>query len=72
MSRQIIVYNSTTDAVVTRQALDATGNFTIRRAPGNYLPQVEPAGIGVGEKKPITISANTTTTVDFDIDTGIR
>ncbi len=71
-SREVVVYKNDQLTVQTRVHLDAQGNYKIALAPGNYFVQIVPAGIGAGEKKPASIVPNETTTIDFDIDTGIR
>ena len=74
-SREVVIYKSDGDIdyiETERVPLDKKGNYRIALGPGNYLAQIQPAGIGAGEKKPFTIVSFETTTVDFDIDTGIR
>ena len=71
-SRNVIVYEADQTTVKTKRALSATGSYSISLSPGTYWVQVEPAGIGEGEKKQVSISAKNTATIDFDIDTGIR
>ncbi len=71
-SRSVIVYESNGTTVKEKVALDADGNYKIALGPGTYYLQIEPAGIGAGEKKKVTIVSFETSTVDFDIDTGIR
>lgn len=71
-SREAVVYESNGTTVQERVHLDTGGNYKIALAPGNYFIQIVPAGIGAGEKKPATVKSFETTTVNFDIDTGIR
>jgi hypothetical protein len=71
-SRNVIVYGPTEDVKISQTKLSADGTFNLSLSPGAYWLQIDPAGIGPGEKKPVTVSANKTSTVDFDIDTGIR
>jgi hypothetical protein len=71
-SRSVIVYESDKTTVNVTGKIDAEGNYKIALGPGNYFVQISPAGIGAGEKKPITIVSFKTTTLDFDIDTGMR
>ena len=71
-SREVVVYQSDRFTEKERVNLDKDGNYKITLGPGNYFAQIEPAGIGPGEKKPFTVISFQTTTVDFDIDTGIR
>ncbi len=71
-SRKVVVYQS--DEITLKQTgkIDSSGNYKISLPPGKYFVQIQPAGIGPGEKKPVIVISNQTTTVDFDIDTGIR
>lgn len=71
-SRYVIVYGPTEDTQISKTKLNADGTFKLSLAPGTYWLQIDPAGIGPGEKKPVTVTANKTSTIDFDIDTGIR
>ncbi len=71
-SRSVIVYGSDATTIKTKGSIDFEGNYKIVLTPGDYFIQISPAGIGPGEKKPATVKAGATTTVDFDIDTGIR
>jgi hypothetical protein len=71
-SREAVVYASDQTTVKERVHLDTQGNYKIAIGPGNYFVQIVPAGIGPGEKKAFTVVSYKTTTVDFDIDTGIR
>lgn len=71
-SRQVVVYENNGTTVKERANLDAQGNYKITLAPGNYFIQIDPAGIGPGEKKYVTVKSFETAIVNFDIDTGIR
>jgi hypothetical protein len=71
-SRSVVVYSPDGVTVRTRDTLSTSGTYKLALQPGSYLIQIQPAGIGEGEKKPFTIKALETTIVDFDIDTGIR
>lgn len=71
-SRSVIIYESNGTIVREKGRLDPKGNYKIAVGPGNYFIQIDPAGIGPGEKKPATVKSFQTTVVDFDIDTGIR
>lgn len=60
---------------VKEAALDGTGRFNTKLAPGNYVLDVEPHDIGMRVWKVprnVTIQSGQTTTFNFDIDTGIR
>lgn len=71
-SRKVIVYEANGTTVKEKDAIDSDGNYKITLGPGTYWLQIDPAGIGPGEKKQVTIISFATSTVDFDIDTGIR
>lgn len=71
-SRSVIVYEADQVTVKEKVALDTEGKYTIPLGPGTYFLQIQPAGIGPGEKKNVVIVSFKTTIVDFDIDTGIR
>jgi hypothetical protein len=71
-SRSVVVYASDQAMVKEKAALDAVGNYKITLAAGTYWVQIQPAGIGPGEKKKVTIKSGETQTLNFDIDTGIR
>lgn len=71
-SRSVIVYGPTEDAQISQTKLTAEGTFKLSLAPGTYWLQIDPAGIGPGEKKLVTVIADKISTVNFDIDTGIR
>jgi hypothetical protein len=71
-SREALVYASNSTTVINRVHLDKNGNYNFALTPGKYFVQIDPAGIGKGEKKPATIKASETTVINFDIDTGIR
>ena len=71
-SRNAVIYQSDGITVKEKKSLDKNGNYKYTLGPGKYFVQIDPAGIGPGEKKPFTIVSLQTTIVDFDIDTGIR
>lgn len=71
-SRSVVVYTANQTTVREKVALDTNGNYTLTLPAGTYFIQIQPAGIGEGEKKKITVVAKETQTLDFDIDTGIR
>ncbi len=71
-SREVVVYMSDQVTVKERVYLNSEGTYKMAIGPGSYFVQIVPAGIGPGEKKPVTVKSFETTTVNFDIDTGIR
>lgn len=71
-SRNVLVYEVDQTTIKTKRALSATGSYSISLAPGTYWVQIDPAGIGEGEKKQVSVTSGNTVTTDFDIDTGIR
>ncbi len=71
-SRSVMVYASDTTIELERHPLSATGAFTLTLKPGTYGLQIRPAGIGAGEIKTVTVVADKTQMIHFDIDTGIR
>lgn len=71
-SRSVVVYASDAVSVVKRVPLDMQGKYAMQLPTGTYWIQIEPAGIGVGEKKKVNVITDTTSIIDFDIDTGIR
>ena len=71
-SREVVVYGADGNTIVEKDKLDVDGNYKITIGPGTYFVQITPAGIGPGEKKKVMVTSWNTSTVDFDIDTGIR
>lgn len=71
-SREVFVYDNDGVTLNVKGKIDSEGNFKISLGPGKYFVQIVPAGIGPGEKKPVTIKSWETATLDFDIDTGMR
>jgi SanA protein len=71
-SREVIIYESDQTTINVKGSIDAKGNYRIPLGPGKYFVQINPAGIGPGEKKQVTIKSFETTIVNFNIDTGIR
>jgi hypothetical protein len=71
-SREAVIYAHNGSTIISKATINSLGNYEASLAPGSYFIQIVPAGIGPGEKKPFTVQSNATTTVNFDIDTGIR
>ena len=71
-SRSVVVYEADGITIKSKNSLDEKGNYYIPLPVGKYWVQIQPAGIGPGEKKSVVVILNQITTLDFDIDTGIR
>jgi hypothetical protein len=76
-SRHLIVYEAdgvTKVADVPIEAAGFHGTYSLSLSPGTYVLDVPRQGIGHASPLParVTIEAGKTTTVDVDIDTGIR
>ena len=71
-SRAVVIYQNDGYTEKARVFLDKDGNYKITLSPGKYFAQIQPAGIGPGEKKLFTVISFETAIVDFNIDTGIR
>jgi len=71
-SRSVIVYATNKTTELEHHPLEATGQYTLTLKAGTYGLQIRPAGIGAGEIKTVTVTPLGTSTIDFDIDTGIR
>jgi hypothetical protein len=71
-SRNAAVFASDESTLLKKTPLSVTGNYKITLSPGTYYIQIQPAGIGAGEMKKVVVTEEKTSTVDFDIDTGIR
>ncbi len=73
-ARQVVVYQADGKTVVTRVTPDKNGNYRVDLAPGRYVVGLERAGIDRARNLPaaITIASGMTTTLNVDIDTGIR
>jgi hypothetical protein len=71
-SRSVIVYSADGTTELEHHTLSDTGAYRLTLKTGNYALQIRPAGIGAGELKRVTVSADHSTVVDFAIDTGIR
>ena len=58
-------------ALVTNHNFDTNGNYNIKLQPGTYVVKTK-TGINFYKSVTISIENGKTTTLDFDIDTGIR
>lgn len=74
MARQVGVFSQDTNKLITSQHLDGNGNYQFSLGPGTYT--VKASGMVVNQlsvvEGTVTIKAGKTTTLNFDIDTGIR
>ncbi len=76
-SRSLIVYEADSVTKVADVPIEAAGFhgiYSVSLSPGTYVLDVPRQGIGHASPLPkrVTIEAGKTTTVDVDIDTGIR
>ncbi|MES2315574.1 MAG: carboxypeptidase-like regulatory domain-containing protein [Patescibacteria group bacterium] len=73
MARQVGVFTQS-GVLVSSQHLDANGNYQFTLAPGTYT--IKASGMMVDElsenKGTVTVKSGQTTTLNFNIDTGIR
>jgi len=73
-ARKILVYNETKSNLLFTVDIDSQGAYFIDLAPGKYTIDLKPSGIDKTGDLPklIEIHANTVTSVNVSIDTGIR
>ena len=73
-AREVVVLNGNGIGEVARVSIDATGHYRIMLLPGLYQIDINHAGTDRAEGFPRTISivVGETTTLNIDIDTGIR
>ena len=73
-AREIVVYKKNGVTEFTRLEIGATGGYQGELSVGIYVIDVNRLGIDSADNLPleITIIANKTTTLNIDIDTGIR
>ena len=73
-ARQIVIYSSDGNKVVTRISPDAEGNYRVTLAPGSYTVDMARVGIDRAKGLPttVTVESGKTITLDISIDTGIR
>jgi len=74
-SREFLVTTNDTKKTVTTFYADMSGNYIVSLAPGSYVITSAKTGIGFMSKDlphAITIQAGQTTTLNIDVDTGIR
>lgn len=73
-AREVVVLNGNGIGEVARASIDGRGHYSIVLLPGLYQIDINHAGSdrADGFPKSVTIVAGETTTLDIDIDTGIR
>jgi len=73
-AREIVVYKQNGKTEFTRLEIGATGWYQGELPVGTYVIDINRIGIDRADNLPleITIKANSTTSLDIDIDTGIR
>ncbi len=73
-ARVISIYSSDRSKLIATTSPNANGIYSFRLPVGNYIVDMAHAGIGgaTGVPASIKISKNTTTTLNIDVDTGIR
>lgn len=73
-ARQIVIYSTDGQTEIARAEIDHQGNYQISLSVGQYLVDINRLGIDSAAGLPTTIQINNqqVTTLDIDIDTGIR
>ena len=73
-ARKILVYNETKSNLLFTVDIDSQGAYFIDLAPGRYTIDLKPSGIDKTSDLPklVEIHANTVTSLNVSIDTGIR
>ncbi len=73
-ARQIVVYAADGHTQVARVRIGPDGNYTATLPPGTYVVDIVRAGIDKSKDVPakVQITAGHATTLDVEIDTGIR
>jgi hypothetical protein len=75
---RVVIYNPDMSKEITRAEIGAQGNYAIELPPGKYQVDIIHLGIvgsierGVNLPAPVEIRSGETTTLDIQIDTGIR
>jgi hypothetical protein len=72
--RKILVYDEARTKLLFTVDIDSQGLYVIDLVPARYLVDLKPAGIDRTSDLPRTVEihANTVTTLDVNIDTGLR
>lgn len=73
-ARQIVVFATDGQAEIARVPIGPDGTYQVALPPGSYVVDINRAGIDSSKDLPakVQIVAGQTTTLDVDIDTGIR
>ena len=73
-ARQIVVYAADGQTEIARVQIGTDGNYQVALAPGTYVVDLIRSGIDSSKNLPakVQIAAGQTTTLDVEIDTGIR
>jgi hypothetical protein len=73
-ARQIVVYEMDGKTEVTRLQIDGTGNFHAELPVGDYVVDINRAGMDSAANLPVAVEivAGSPVRLDIDIDTGIR
>ena len=73
-ARQIVVFEADGETEVARLEINADGSYRAELPAGEYLVDINHAGIDSAEGLPATVNIEpgSTFTLDIDIDTGIR
>ncbi len=73
-ARKILVYNEAKSELLHTVDIGSQGAYTIDLAPGKYTVDLKPAGVDKTRDLPKTvdIQSNAVTTLNVNIDTGLR
>ena len=73
-SRQIVVFKADSQSEVARLQINADGSYRAELPAGEYVVDINHAGIdsAVGLPATVNIEPGSTVTLNIDIDTGIR
>ena len=73
-TRKVIVYNAERSSVIKELSLDKTGKYKTELIPGQYIVDINHAGMDRSSDVPkaVIIESARTTIVNISIDTGLR